>query len=491
MTRVSMNLLTALLLLTLPIGLMACGDDSTTEDDGGGGDGDGDTGDGDGDTGDGDGDTGDGDTGDGDGDTGDGDTGDGDGDTGDGDGDTMAACDLSGDGKDVEELEGDLGDRTLTSDKVYQLKGTVYVEDGATVEIEPCTRIEGLPLSGDTPAGTLVVSRGGKLMAEGAPDEPILFTSSLPAGAREAGTWGGLILLGKAPNFKGTDTLIEGLADEDRNKYGGDVEDDDSGSLAYIRIEFGGFELNEGNEINGLTMGGVGSGTSIHHIMVNTTLDDCFEFFGGNVDADHLICNNGGDDMFDADQGYKGTLSYLIGRMNETSSSDPNGFEMDSDNDSTDEPRTHVTAENVTLCGQTDETDDTETSRGMVLRENLTGAFDNIMVTGFDVGVDTRDDFGTEADPNVTMANSQFWGQRTADVGAEETGDDNNDMDFDEDMWFEMGDGNSIPETAPYSVDDCQDADGPNATVTDSDSGAFVAGSDWNLDGMWVNWEIE
>jgi hypothetical protein len=328
-------------------------------------------------------------------------------------------------------------------------------------------------------------------MAEGTADEPILFTSSLPEGARESGSWGGVILLGKAPNFKGEDTLIEGLEDADVNKYGGDVEDDDSGTMTYVRIEFGGYELSEGNEINGLTLGSVGSGTTLSHIMVNTTLDDCFEFFGGTVNADHLICNNQGDDMFDCDQGFKGTLSYLFGRMIDTSSSDPNGFEMDSDNDSTDEPRTFVTAENVTLCGQTDDEDGTETSRGMVLRENLTGEFDGIMVTGFDVGVDTRDDFGSEDDPSVTLANSKFWGQRVEDIAADETGDDDNDSGFSEVDWFEMGTDNEVPDPAPYTVDDCQAADGPSSEVTDSGLGAFADGADWNWDGLWVSWDIE
>jgi hypothetical protein len=222
--------------------------------------------------------------------------------------------------------------------------------------------------------------------------------------------------------------------------------------------------------------------------MVNTTLDDCFEWFGGNVDAEYLICNNGGDDMFDADQGYKGTLRYLLGRMNETSSDDPNGFEMDSDNDSTDEPRTNVTAEHVTLCGQLD--DGTETSRGMVLRENLTGTFDDVQVTGFDVGVDTRDMFGSESDPNVTLSNASFWGQNVEDIASDETGDDDNDNGFSEVMWFEMGTDNEIPDPGPFTVEDCQGDDGPNQTAIDSGAGAF-SGDDWNLDGAWVSWDID
>jgi hypothetical protein len=132
----------------------------------------------------------------------------------------------------------------------------------------------------------------------------------------------------------------------------------------------------------------------------------------------------------------------------------------------------------------------------MVLREGLTGAFDDVLVTGFDVGVDTRDDFGTEASPNVTMGNAKFWGQVARDIGAEEPdmpaemNNPNNDMGFVENDWFDMGEANEIPDPAPFSVTDCQVEGGPNATVTGSDLGAFTGGGDW-LEGMWLDWAIQ
>lgn len=394
-------------------------------------------------------------------------------------------CDLSGEGKETETLSDPTGSITLTSDKVWILDGIVHVADGQTLTIEPCTRIEGEPGS---PPGTLVVSRGGKIMAEGEADAPILFTSALSEGEREAGQWGGVILLGDAPNFRGDAVLIEGLADEEENYHGGDDADDDSGVMTYVRIEYGGYELMAGNEINGLTMGSVGSGTEIHHIMVNTTLDDCFEWFGGTVDAHHLICSNAGDDMFDADQGYAGSIEFLFGRMSEVSSSDPSGFEMDSDPDSTDAPVTNVTASNVTLCGAGEAL--SATARGLVLRENLTGEFDNIVVTGFDNGVDIRDDFGSPADPNVTLANSIFFVQQMNDIAADETGDDDNDSGFSEVDWFEMGVNNtSDPDPVPFTVMDCLAADGPTDDVTGSEVGAF-ADDNW-LEGMWIDWATE
>jgi len=406
--------------------------------------------------------------------------------SGDGAGTADDGCDLSGEGKEKEAIPNPTGSMTLTSDKVWELEGVVRVADGETLTIEACTRIEGK--TGATP-GTLVVARGGRIEAVGTADEPILFTSSLAPGSRAAGNWGGVILLGKAPNFKGDAVLIEGLADDPENQHGGDVEDDNSGTLSYVRIEFGGFELTAGNEINGLTMGSVGSGTTINHIMVNTSLDDCFEWFGGTVDADHLVCNGGGDDMFDADDGYIGKLEYLFGRQRATSSMDPNGFEWDSNAMNTDPPVSNVTATHATLCGTGEM--GTAVTRGMVLRENITGAIDDLVVTGFDIGADTRNPFGTPEEPRVTITKSLIYGGELAEteVGTDSTAADyNDDADFDEVAWFEAGDGNSSdPDPVPFTTADCQDDDGPAAKVLDSDKGAFTGEPDW-LDGAWIDW---
>jgi len=398
-------------------------------------------------------------------------------------------CDISGEGKKKKQIPNPTGTTTLTSDTVWELKDITHVEDGTTLTIEPCTRIEG---QAGTPPGTLVVSRGGRLVADGKADEPILFTSALPVGEREAGSWGGVILLGKAPNFRGDEVLIEGLADDPTNHHGGSEADDDSGSISYARIEFGGFELSAGNEINGLTLGSVGSKTKLSHIMVNTTLDDCFEWFGGTVNADHLICNGGGDDMFDTDQGYIGKLEYLFGRQGSSSSMDPNGFEMDSNPENTKPPVTKVTASHATMCGTGKMGE--AVSRGMVLRENLTGALDDLVITGFDIGADTRDDFGTPEDPHVTIDHSLLYGGRLANVGADEVdmpGTDqfmNNDMGFDENAWFAGGEDNSdAPSPEPFTVEDCQAEDGPAKKVVDSKVGAFAVDAKWAT-GSWVDW---
>ena len=341
------------------------------------------------------------------------------------------------------ESDGTLSDdTTLTAaDSPYALEEKIWVADGQTLTIEP-----GVVVCAGT-EGSVIVSRGGTIEAEGTADEPIIFTSAADEGDKQKGDWGGVILLGKARGFKeGNNVLVEGLDDEERNKYGGDEDDDNSGTLAYVRIEFGGTEISPNNEINGLTMGGIGSGTTIHHIEVNTSLDDCFEWFGGAVNADHLICNNAGDDMFDADQGFSGTLDTLLGISVEPQSSDPTGFEMDSDLGGA-EPTTDITASNVTLCGTGEEGN--ALTYGMVLRELVEGTFSNIVVSGFDAAVDVRDPFGTEAEPHVTITDSTVFENLAFTIAYDETDSDpelpttDDDNGFDERAWFTDGDGNA------------------------------------------------
>ncbi len=379
---------------------------------------------------------------------------------------------------------------TLTSDKVWVLEDITYVEDGATLTIEPCTRIEGKK----SPLGTLVVSRGGKIMADGKKDEPNLFTSPLPAGSRSPGDWGGVIMLGKAPNFKGDNVTIEGLSDAPENQYGGSDAADSSGTLRYVRIEYSGFELSAGNEINGLTLGSVGSGTTIENVMVSNTLDDGFEWFGGSADAKWLVVNNAGDDMFDMDQGFSGNVQFLFGRQVNPLSSDPNGFECDSSKDDQ-TPVTTPNVSNVTLCGTGSM--GPNTSFGAVFREKLAGSYTNLLITGFEIGVDTRDDFGTEMMPNVELTSSIFFGNFAHNVA--DDGETDNDSGFDESAWFnQMSRNNS--EMDPM-LGDCAAAtpmpypsaeltgDAPAAPLDTSAAyvGAFKDASDDWMTGKWVD----
>ena len=223
---------------------------------------------------------------------------------------------------------------TWTNDKVYQLAGRITVTDGVTLTIEPGTIIKGEAGTGAN-ATALLVARGGMLMAEGTATSPIIFTSvadelslsDITAGnfgspnldADIAGLWGGVIVLGKAPisasNAAGdvTQLQIDGIPTSDPNGlYGGSVPADNSGVLKYISIRHGGSNIGAGNEINGLTLGGVGSGTTIENIEVVSNADDGIEWFGGTVNVTNALTWNCNDDGMDTDQAWSGTLDNFV-----------------------------------------------------------------------------------------------------------------------------------------------------------------------------------
>jgi hypothetical protein len=235
---------------------------------------------------------------------------------------------------------------TWSATNQYLLSGFVYVEAGATLTIEPGTIIKG----DKTTKGSLIVQPGGKIIAVGTADKPIIFTSNQATGARKAGDWGGLVLLGKAPVNK-PNAVIEG---ENVSTFGGTDAADNSGQLKYVRIEFAGIAFETDKEINGLTFGGVGSGTEIDYVQVSYSGDDSFEWFGGTVNAKHLIAYRGLDDDFDTDNGFSGNVQYgLILRDPAIAdlAGDSNGFESDNDAaGSTATPQTSAKFANVTVA---------------------------------------------------------------------------------------------------------------------------------------------
>ena len=172
----------------------------------------------------------------------------------------------------------------------YLLKGWVYIADGAELTIEPGTVIKG---DKDTKAA-LIAEPGGKLIAKGTQTSPIVFTSEMAAGSRKPGDWGGIILCGKAPNNNGV--LNQQIEGGPRTKHGGTDANDNSGDLEYVRIEFAGYPFQKDQEINGLTLGSVGAGTTIDHVQVSYSNDDSYEWFGGTVNCQHLIAYRGWDD---------------------------------------------------------------------------------------------------------------------------------------------------------------------------------------------------
>ena len=242
---------------------------------------------------------------------------------------------------------------TWTAGKKYLLKGNIYVQAPAELTIEAGTIIFGDKIT----KGALIVSRGAKIHAVGTVAKPIVFTSAAPKGFRNTGDWGGVVVLGKAKNNQSADQPIEGISAPtgDNGKYGGTDDADNSGELQYVRIEFAGIALSTDNELNGLTLGSVGSATKIDHVQVSYSGDDSFEWFGGTVNTSYLIAYKGWDDEFDTDFGYSGVNQFLVSYRdpNIADKSGSNGFESDNDGSgSLDKlPVTSAIFANVTFFG--------------------------------------------------------------------------------------------------------------------------------------------
>lgn len=249
-------------------------------------------------------------------------------------------------------------DTTWTTGNTYILKNQIYVKNGATLTIQP-----GVVILGDHNAtgAALIVTKGSKINAVGTATRPIVFTSDNAPGARNKGDWGGVILLGKgALNVNNGVNNIEGIAASSDTEFGGGANPDNgdsSGTLKYVRIEFPGYVYAKDQEINGLTFGAVGSGTTIDYVQVSDSNDDSFEWFGGAVNCKHLVAFRGLDDDFDTDNGYSGTVQYGLAVRNPLVADSPTvstseGFE--SDNNATGTAATPFTSAmfaNITLIG--------------------------------------------------------------------------------------------------------------------------------------------
>jgi hypothetical protein len=245
---------------------------------------------------------------------------------------------------------------TWTKNNVYLLQGTVFVDSLVTLTIEAGTVVRG---DANTAVSALVIQRGAKITANGTPCNPIVFTSSKAIGARVKGDWGGLIIEGRAPNNLGVEVPIEGIgATNPRGRHGGTISNDNSGSLTYARIEYAGFVIAANNEMNSLTMGSVGNGTTIHHVQASFGMDDAFEWFGGSVNCSHLVAYRTLDDDFDTDNGYSGLVQFALGVKDPAVSDDPlvstsEGWESDNNGTApfTILPKTSASFYNVTQIG--------------------------------------------------------------------------------------------------------------------------------------------
>jgi hypothetical protein len=288
-------------------------------------------------------------------------------------------------------VSGDItANTTWTSNNIYLLSGFVYVTNNAELTIQPGTVIKGEKAT----KGSLIVTRGSKLIADGTASQPIVFTSNEPIGQRTYGDWGGLIILGNAPvNDPAGEKLIEGGVDPVKGLYGGTSAGDNSGVLRYVRVEFPGIAFQPNNEINGITFGGVGSGTVVDYVMVSYSGDDSYEFFGGTVNAKHLIAYRGLDDDFDTDFGFTGKMQFIVS-LRDSSVADisgSNGFESDNDaSGTTNPPITNCKVSNATVIGPITGSGNTFNSnykRGAHIRRSSKTSLYNSAIAGFPTGL--------------------------------------------------------------------------------------------------------
>jgi len=237
---------------------------------------------------------------------------------------------------------------TLTADKVWTLKGYVYVTDGAKLIIQPGTTI----ISDISEKGALCIERGAQIIAEGTAAKPIVFTSGKAIGERTPGDWGGIVILGRAKTNRTSEPTIEGGIGR---AFGGTNDFDNSGVLKYVRIEYAGIAAMPNSEINALTLGGVGSGTIIENVQTIYANDDAFEFFGGTVSPKNLYAFATADDDFDFDFGYTGTITNGVAKRDPQfvdSGDAGNGVECDNDGTgSSAQPVTHPKLLNMVLVG--------------------------------------------------------------------------------------------------------------------------------------------
>lgn len=306
---------------------------------------------------------------------------------------------------------------TWSTGQVVLLQNKVYVKNGATLTIQP-----GVIIRGDMATqGTLIITRGSQIQALGTAANPIVFTSNEAVGFRAEGDWGGLIILGDATNNRpGGVANIEGISPSADTEYGGTDDNDNSGSLHYVRVEFSGIAFQPNSEINGITFGSVGSGTSVHHLQVSYCGDDSYEWFGGTVDAKYLIAFSGVDDDFDTDFGYRGRIQFGLTIRDKDfydAAGDSNCFESDNDASGSNAlPRTSPRFANLTIVGPKRDgltvLPGGETfEKSFRLRRNTATSCHNSLTTGWEKGLSIESSaaqdnyYGGTADSGYFMNN--------------------------------------------------------------------------------------
>jgi len=300
------------------------------------------------------------------------------------------------------------GTLTLTNDTYWLLRGAVFFQNTARLEVQPGTTIVGETAT----RGTLIIDRGAQIIADGTREAPIVFTSDQPVGGRARGDWGGLIINGRAPlNLPGGIGLGEG----DTGAYGGDDPNDNSGVLRYVRVEYAGIEFSPDNELNGIAFQGVGRGTIVENIQVSHNKDDGIEMFGGTVDIKRAVLTYIGDDSIDWTFGWSGRLQFAI--VQQRGDNADRGIEADNNGNNNDLlPRSNPTIYNITLLGDRSTTYGPESTNGMTLREGTAGTIRNAIVYGFKgngIQVSTSATLAQAASGALSVANTILFNNGT------------------------------------------------------------------------------
>src|ERR1051326_245732 len=302
--------------------------------------------------------------------------------------------------------------RVLSRDTTYLLTGWYFIDSTYSVTIPAGTLIRGDSASG----GTIIIKRGAQIHAVGTADCPIVFTSNRPAGTRVAGDWGGVIICGKAPCDFGNASVVQvegGFGDFPNTDalYGGPDFSDNSGELEFVRIEFAGIAFSQDNEINGLTLAGVGRGTTLDHIQISFANDDDVEMFGGSVDLKHYIGWRMLDDDIDSDQGWSGRVQYAYEKrdpaiFDASAAGSSEGYESDGESPQfttggvnnggpfNHQPHTQFLASNVTIVGPQSDTGVSVNSKWTVVARIRRGArpgIYNSILAAYPQGINLRD----------------------------------------------------------------------------------------------------
>lgn len=315
-------------------------------------------------------------------------------------------------------LEGKISsDRTLKANYVYKIRGFVYVVNGAKLTIEPGTVIKGE--KGSSTRGALVITRGCQIIADGTADKPIIFTSDQANPQR--GDWGGIVVLGNAKTnasyngVQGTGSVEGGVnTAEGLGLFGGTNDDDNSGILRYVRIEYAGYAYLPDNELNGLTLAGVGKSTTVDYVEIYKANDDAIECFGGNVNLKHTVFISTLDDDFDTDNGWSGNVQFGIvirdSAIADISKSE--SFESDNDaNGSSLMPQTSGTYSNITVIGPRAALNNAGNSlflAGAQIRRNSSISIFNSVIMGYPTGILIDASKGTPTDNNITANTLQI-----------------------------------------------------------------------------------